>query len=92
MMTKRLYMLDKIIKIDAAFKDLVKHVREERCKIPVCISAKSGIVINDVLSDIIKSEAFKKDYYEITEKLLYRVIPYEIAVKQLDKIIESNSF
>ena len=73
-------------------KDLVQSVREERKPHVNCRSAKDGIDMSALLREIVEKAAYKQDYEEITEKILFEEVPYEIAAIALQKIIESGIF
>jgi len=87
-----LYMLDRIVKMDEEFKILVREVRALRSKIGICVSAGAEVDINNILDEIIESECFKRDYIDITEKILFDIIPYNVTINQLKKIVASNCF
>lgn len=87
-----LYKLYDRVTIDDRIKLLVKEVRSERKENERCFSAKDGVSIPDMLKRIIKEKTYKKDYHNITEKLLYRIVKYDDAIKVLDKIIDSKIF
>lgn len=87
-----IYQLRSLITLDDDFVKLVREVREVRRGISICASAKEGINVNELLSEIIESECYKPDYVERTEKLLFKPVPYETAIEQLKVIINSNCF
>lgn len=93
--SRHIYDLYKIydnIIIDNKLKLLINEVRNERKDNERCFSAKDGISVTNILKKIIKEEIYKKDYNNITEKLLYRVVKYDEAIKVLEKIIENKIF
>ena len=45
-----------------------------------------------LLREIVDKAAYKQDYEEITEKILFEEVPYETAAIALRKIIESGIF
>ncbi|MDR0852555.1 MAG: nucleotidyl transferase AbiEii/AbiGii toxin family protein [Clostridiales Family XIII bacterium] len=87
-----LYMLDGQIDFTPAFAALVRDVRAVRKNIAVCDSAKDGVNINELLSIIVESECYKQDYLSKTEQLLFTPVPYEIAVRCLNRTIQANCF
>ena len=87
-----LYKIYNNIIIDNQLKLLINEVRNERKDNERCFSAKDGISVTNILKKIIKEEIYKKDYNNITEKLLYRVVKYDEAIKVLEKIIENKIF
>lgn len=44
------------------------------------------------LVKIVESKYFYKDYVNVTENLLYKVVKYEKAIKIIDEVIESEVF
>lgn len=86
-----LYCISKIINI-VNIKDLIDVVRIERCAKKSCVSASSTYNVNSTLKKIIDEEFYKKDYQEITAKLLYDNVSYEDAILIIDLIIDSNIF
>lgn len=79
-----------------SIKDLVKQIRDYRSKNKSCLSARDGVVINDILRSIIAEGTYKTDYIDLTSKLLSEKdclnFPYEKSIKVLKKIIELNIF
>lgn len=84
-------LLDKVI-LDDNLIMLINDVRNDRKQNERCPSAKDNININELLNRIVKENIYKKDYQNITEKLLYKVIKYEEAIKAIEKIIDSKIF
>ena len=87
-----LYMLKDYVKFDNEFKELVKRVKEDRKEYETCYSAKDDVDINKILKEIVESKYFYKDYVNVTENLLYKVVKYEKAIKIIDEVIESKVF
>jgi hypothetical protein len=81
-----------LIKLDRNLKVLVGDVREERKSGKLCFSAQDGVHVPDILAKIIKTEVYKKDYIENTQKLLFKQVPYDDAIKSISIIIESGVF
>ena len=73
-------------------KQLVQSVREERMPHVNCRSAKDGIDMNALLQEILDKAAYRQDYEDITAKILFEEIPYEIAANALRQIIDSGIF
>lgn len=51
-------------------------------------SSKIGSLPNNILQEIIEKEVYKKDYLNITNKLIYIPVPYESCTKSILEIIE----
>jgi predicted nucleotidyltransferase component of viral defense system len=81
-----------VVKLDSNLKVLVGDVREERKGGKLCYSAQDGVNVADILTKIIETEAYKKDYIENTQKLLFKQVKYEEAIKSISAIIESGIF
>lgn len=84
-----LYKIAEHIEFDNEFKALVQEVREERKRSKLCHSAKDGEDINKLLEEIISKNIYKKDYNEITQKLLYEDVSYDEAITII-KTINTN--
>jgi predicted nucleotidyltransferase component of viral defense system len=81
-----------VVKLYSNLKVLVGEVRRERKSGKLCYSAQDGVNIPDILAKIIATEAYKKDYIENTQKLLFKQVSYEDAIKSISAIIESGVF
>jgi predicted nucleotidyltransferase component of viral defense system len=81
-----------VVKLDSNLKVLVDEVRQERKSGKLCYSAQDGVNVPDILAKIIETEAYKKDYLENTQKLLFKQVTYEEAIKAISAIIESCIF
>ena len=93
--SRHLYDIHKIytsIEIPADFSDLIASVRLLRSELSVCPSAKDGVDINQVLQEIVDTEAYKYDYEEITSGLLFSPLGYDEAVTSIVEIIQLNLF
>ena len=51
-------------------KDLIDDVREERSKSHMCLSASEHNDVSMILKEIVDTNFFKKDYEDVTMKLL----------------------
>lgn len=87
-----IYKLLEVVKPDESLKKLVNRVREERKQRSICLSAQDDVNINKLLAEIIEKEPYKADYLATTEKLLFKKVPYDEAVKVLEKISETGIF
>lgn len=87
-----IYKLLNFVRLDENLKKLITEVRKVRKENEKCYSAQDNININELLNRIVKENIYKKDYQNITEKLLYKVIKYEEAIKAIEKIIDSKIF
>ena len=87
-----LYKLSDIVTLDDDLKQLVSEVFEERKPHEQCHSAKDGIDMNTLLQEIIDKDIYKKDYEDITSKMLFEDVPYSNAIKALQKIVDYKLF
>ena len=55
------------------------------------IGAKDGININNVLQEIVDTEAYKNDYDEITSGLLFTPLEYDEVVTSIREIIMNQN-
>ena len=87
-----IYKLLPRINFDENFSNLILDVREVRKTSPICVSSDEKYKITDLLKEIITKEIYKKDYENITEKILEEPINYETSITALKKIIEKDIF
>ena len=87
-----IFKLSDIVSLDANLKQLVSEVLDERKPHEQCRSAKDGIDMIDLLQEIIDKDIYKKDYEDITEKMLFEDVPYSTAIKTLQKIVDYKLF
>lgn len=94
-LSRHIYDIHKIlplIKFDEQFKELLQKVREIRCSLNICPSAKPEININHLLKEICVKNFFKQDYEGITQFFIFDNIKYKEAKTSLHKIIDSGVF
>ena len=87
-----IYKLLPLVPQDEEYHKLVQKVRKVRKDSPVCPSARDEIDVPELLRRIIKEEAYRADYLNLTESLLEEKIPYEIAIKSLEDIAMDKMF
>ena len=87
-----IYKLLDVVTLDESMKELVRSVREERKPHVNCRSAKDGIEMNALLQEIVEKAVYRRDYEDITAKILFENVPYETAATALRKIIASGVF
>lgn len=93
--SRHLYDIHKIytnMDISSDFTELITNVRLVRSELPICPSAQSGININQILQEIVDMEIYKKDYEEITERLLFSPLSYDEVMESIRNIIRANYF
>ncbi|MBR4050718.1 MAG: nucleotidyl transferase AbiEii/AbiGii toxin family protein [Clostridia bacterium] len=87
-----IYKLLEIVEINEELRKLAKDVFEERKGHQNCHSAKDEIDMNALLQEITDKEVYKKDYQDITEKILLDKVEYSTAVKALQNVVNSKLF
>ena len=87
-----IYKLYSAVKINDELKALAEQVGYDRKQDRNCPSAKDGVNIKQVLKEIVDTNAYKKDYDEITANLLFEKVPYDTAIRVLSDIIQSRLF
>jgi predicted nucleotidyltransferase component of viral defense system len=87
-----LYKLYPKLTFDKNFIVLLTEVREVRKHHAACVSAKDGVDLPNLLQKIISEKTFESDYNNITETLLFEVVPYSEAITVLHKIIDDGFF
>ena len=87
-----IYKLSEIVPLDDKLKALAKEVYIEREPHEQCRSAKPGVEVNKLLQEIIDVEAYKKDYEDITMKMLFEEVDYETAVSKLQQVVKYGLF
>ena len=93
--SRHIYDLSRLlstVSLDGKLKELIKSVREDRKSHALCYSAKDGVSVPDILADIIKSNVYKEDYETVTRAMMFKCVPYDEAIKALERIIESGVF
>lgn len=86
------YKLLEIVPLDDKLKALAKEVYIEREPHEQCRSAKPWVAMNKLLQEIIDVEAYKKDYEDITMKMLFEKIDYETAASKLQQVVAHGLF
>lgn len=94
--SRHIYDISKLLtKVDISacnLKSLVENVRKDRKPNKTCVSAQDGVIISELLGQIVSTEFFKQDYNETTLRLLTKTVYYDEAIKSLQVIIDSGLF
>ena len=92
--SRHIYDINKllsVIPLNDEFVSLFRKVREDRkMGNSQCVSAKDEYSITKILQDIVDSAAYKDDYVNITEQVLYETVPYDEAITGIQKLIDSS--
>lgn len=87
-----IYKLLPLVRQDDTFHALVQEVRSVRKPSPICPSAKDGVNVPALLSEIVRNEAYREDYRNLTERLLEEEVDYDTAVTALKRIAVGGMF
>lgn len=87
-----IYKLSEIVTINDDLKVLIQEVYEDRKPHELCRSAKDEVDMNSLLQEIIDKEIYKKDYEDITVKMLFEEVSYDVAIKALKTIADYSLF
>ncbi len=93
--SRHIYDLHKLypnITINDELKELLSQVREDRKAHPACLSAQDGVDIKALLKEIVEKQVYKNDYESITLSLLFEKVEYEVAIKTIENIWDSDLF
>lgn len=85
-----IYKLLDIVSLNDNLKCLANEVYQERKPHEQCRSAKDEVDMNMLLREIIDKDIYKKDYEDITEKLLFEDVKYDVAIDALKKVVDYN--
>lgn len=91
--SRHLYDIHKIVESIDILEELPKlipDVREVRSQLSICPSAKPEVCVKDILDEIIESQAYKKDYEDITMGLLFVPETYDAVIQSLKKLADSG--
>ena len=87
-----IYKLLPLVRQDDTFHALVQEVRSVRKPSPICPSAKDGVNVPALLSEIVRNEAYREDYRNLTKRLLEEEVDYDTAVTALKRIAAGGMF
>lgn len=93
--SRHLYDIHRIlltVSLTDSFPTLVQEVRQLRSQLPNSPSAKEGIEIPKLLTEILEKEAYKEDYETITKALLFHPVSYDTVCTSLYKFINKSHF
>ena len=87
--SRHLYDISKLltkVNLDQNLAALFEEVRSYRNNISVCVSARDGIRLSQLIDAIIKNKSYKNDYESKTMVLLYEKYPYSVCEKSLIRL------
>lgn len=91
--SRHLYDIHKIVELIGISEELPKlipEVRAVRSELSICPSAKPKVCVTDILCEIIESQAYRKDYEDITMGLLFVLENYDAVIQSLKKLVDSG--
>ena len=91
--SRHLYDIYKIVNavgITEELAKLVPEVRAVRSQLSICPSAKEGVCVTDILNEMIESQAYRKDYEEITLGLLFVPETYDTVIQSIKQLADSG--
>ncbi len=87
--SRHIYDIHKLldyVKLDDKLMALFLQVRKDRQSLYACPSSQEGVVVSDILGNIISSGYYEKDYYSRTMQICYKPIAYSDTIESLDKV------
>ena len=87
-----IYKLLGIVELNESIKQLVQEVCQERKPHKNCRSAQDDMNRSCLLREIIDRNIYREDYHNVTEKLLFEPVSYDVAISALQKILDSDIF
>ncbi len=91
--SRHLYDIYKIVNtigITEKTEKLIPKVRKVRSELAICLSAKDGVCVTDILNEIIASQVYKKDYEDITLGLLFVPETYDTVIESIRQLVDSG--
>ena len=91
--SRHLYDIYKIVNnvgITEKLAKLIPEVRAVRSELPICPSAKEGVCVTDILNEMMESQAYRKDYEDITLRLLFVPETYDTVIQSIKLLADSG--
>lgn len=91
--SRHIYDIHKIVEsigVSEELSKLIPEVRAVRSELSICPSAKEEVCVTDILYEIIESQAYRKDYEDITMGLLFVPETYDTVIQSLKKLADSG--
>lgn len=91
--SRHLYDIYKIVNAIGITEELTKlipEVRTVRSELSICPSAKEGVCVTDILNEMMESQAYRKDYEEITLGLLFVPETYDTVIQSIRQLADSG--
>lgn len=91
--SRHLYDIYKIVNAIGITEELAKlipEVRAVRSELSICPSAKEGVCVTDILNEMMESQAYRKDYEDITLGLLFVPETYDTVIQSIKQLADSG--
>lgn len=91
--SRHLYDIYKIVNSIGITDELIKlipEVRAVRSELVICLSAKEGVCVTDILNRIVDEQAYKSDYEDITLGLLFVPETYDTVIQSIKMLADSG--
>lgn len=91
--SRHLYDIYKIVSAIGVTEELAKlipEVRAVRSELSICPSAKEGVCVTDILNEMMESQAYRKDYEDITLGLLFVPETYDTVIQSIKQLADSE--
>ena len=91
--SRHLYDIYKIVNAIGITEELTKlipKVRAARSELSICPSAREGVCVTDILNEMIESQAYRKDYEDITLGLLFVPATYDTVIQSIKLLADSG--
>ena len=91
--SRHLYDIYKIVSAIGVTEELAKlipEVRAVRSELSICPSAKEGVCVTDILNEMMESQAYRKDYEDITLGLLFVPETYDTVIQSIKQLADSG--
>ena len=83
-----IHQLLPLVELNDNFLNLFLKVKGYRVNLETCYSAKEGMIVSDLLKELIAENTYKNDYNSRTFPLLYDGTSYENCISSLERIID----
>lgn len=88
--SRHLYDICKLypaITVDDNFMTLVNQIREHRSHLSICPSAQTYVNIRSVVDEFLGNDFYRRDYEDVTEKLILDDVTYEQTAQTLRRAV-----
>lgn len=83
-----IHQLLPLVELNDDFLNLFLKVKGYRVNLETCYSAKEGMIVSNLLKELVVKNTYKNDYNSRTFPLLYDGTSYENCISSLERIID----